>query len=360
MFSNGRRPQIGGIMPGMAVKTLVAITLVGLCGVACGKKEPGPAQEDGPSELPKPPVRARNIDTERKVTVFQNPPELPRYKSLTVKHAGKAPTRLLTYRPDDKARQFVVSARVKSRELAAGTWSEFVALPEIRYGLGLQAVPAETGPTTVNIRGLEAEVGKPSQSDAKRAENAVRVANDFLVRYRKHLERRRATATIDATGRPGSLTLSPDLAKSPENPRITHEFQQLMLEGIVPLPGEPVGVGARWRAVTLLRRGPGVVTQTGEYELLSATDDRLEIRAEITQIGERQLIAAPGAPNSVSAELVALFWQIRGKLEVSLGSFTPTSGTLEVEMRVHSRLLRRDRPIDQFIESTGTVGFSTK
>ncbi|MCG8420529.1 MAG: hypothetical protein MJE77_21550 [Proteobacteria bacterium] len=313
--------------------------------------------------------RVRSIGTERQLKVFHAPPQLPIHHPVRLAETGKAPRRALRYRPAQPgqkgetgpvARSFVIAARVGVRELDQGTWGPRVELPEIRYGLGFYstagpATGATSGDLFFQVRGLEGEIGEVDQSDARLAEHAKRGADYFLTRYRKHLERRRLTVRIDPSGRLKELTFSPDLAGKPEADNTRRQIEQILVESIVPLPAQAIGAGARWTGRTVLWRDTSVVTQTAEYELISAKKDRLRIAVKLTQIGERQVVQLPDLPPSVTAELIGLFWRARGEFEVDLTSVTPVSAALEVEMRTHNRLVEPTRTRERLVESLGTV-----
>jgi hypothetical protein len=364
------------------------------CGSSCGSSSTSGNERDQPDEIATMPLQSRSITPT--YTEHIKPPPLPQQDEIELIDAGKAPRRMFRYRPDDKARELVITARITSRELGQGSVGPRVAVPEIRYGLGLGATAAPasaddrkdakdakgtkgakgakdddsgTGNAAmirVDLRGLVATVAEPAQDEADPTAPTA-AADDFLAHYRGHVERRRATAMLSDRGFIGPVTLMPDAATSAQASDIRHAIEQLIIESVVPVPQQAVGKGARWRVTTRLRRGPSVVTQKAEYVLLDAKKDRLRVKATVTQIGERQIMSMPGLPPSMLAELIALFWRAEGELEVVASSLTPVAGTLSVEMRVHGRTMKidannLDQPgggQDHFIENLGTVVLST-
>lgn len=340
----------------------LALVLAVLVCAGCGNRDDRPRHNAAGTEptAQAVPFKSTVLPAERKHTVFQTPPPLPQQKEPVLDHAGQAPRKVLRYQPDDKARELVITARIQSRELAGGEWTARTPLPEIRYGLGIQRQAMDRDMFTLDLRGLKAEVAASTQPDAGLRARANLLAAEFLARYRKLVERRRASLRLSDRGFLGELVLAPDAAESAEAPEIGQELQQLLLEAMVPLPGEAIGKGARWQATTIMRRGAGVVTQRAEYELLSMDKDRVRIKATLTQLGERQLLSMPDLPPSAMAELIALFWRAGGELDISLSSATPLAATLNVEMRAHSRLSSAGGEVDHYVESSGAVILTTR
>ena len=285
-----------------------------------------------------------------------NMPPVPRVESLRLLDAGKGRRQSLRYALDEQPRAFVITVRLETRRMAAGDWEPRVTLPEIGYGLAV--TPGADG--ALSLRGLAARVAE-STAKGKDGEGAARATSDFLGRYRANLEGRLATATVDERGLLDQVTPVDDAAgKGPAAPEMRHEVEQLLLESVVPFPEEPVGKGARWEVITVLRRGAGVVKQVATYELLEAQKDRLRVAARLVQNGEHQVVNPAGLPAGTVAEILALVWRASGELVVSPASVTPLSGTLDVEYRVHGRVERGLLRNEYFVESAGKVTLATE
>lgn len=318
----------------------------------------------------------RSLNPERKVTEFQKPPELPRREPIALLDAGTGKKRALRYALEDGGRELTVRARVTVREFTDGAWRDPMTLPEIRLGIGINRI---AGRDDLQIRGLEAVLGDapaaapeavspaepagaPRQPDPAQVAQA---AEQFLARHTAYLERRRGTVTMDPRGLLGRIALTPDAEASADAPYIRAQMAQMLIESVVPLPEEPIGKNARWRAVTLLYRGQTVVKQTGEYQLLSVDGKRARLSVTLTQIGEHQAVGGPDLPPSHRAELVALYWRARGELELDLASPTPIAGAMDVELRVHGRVIEMTdlggtgRTNDYFLDSQGKLELGT-
>jgi hypothetical protein len=139
---------------------------------------------------------------------------------------------------------------------------------------------------------------------------------------------------------------------------------QRLLALIVPVPAEPVGAGASWRAVTILRRGPAVAKQTAIYTLIARGPARWKLHVKLQRVGQRQQIVDPGLPPATSAELVALLRALEGDVEVDPTLPLIAGGALTVESQLHARLqppASAGQPrlaiVEQMFEDTGKVSF---
>jgi hypothetical protein len=279
----------------------------------------------------------------------------PRVRSFELLAEGKAPRQALRYTGAAGERALHITVRMDSREFAGETWTPWGTLPEIRYGLALRREAAQGG---LEVRGLDIAVAEPAAAAPEVTEYVKRVAAELSRRYRDQVQGRRASATIDARGR--IEVLEPVAGgQPPPGAHTRQEMLQILAESVVPLPEEPVGVGARWQVTMLMRRGAGMVNQVGTYELLDiAKDGTWRIRAALVQDGEHQTISAPELPAGFSAELLALVWRAEGEVTVAPASLTPSAGTLAVEYRVHSRIEGQAGRRDLLLESKGKIELS--
>lgn len=292
------------------------------------------------------PVRATTVDL-----------PAPRVRSFELLAPGKAPRQALRYGAEAGERQLTVAVRVDTREYTGKEWTPWGTLPEIRYGL---ALGREAGQTALAVRGLDVEIGQPAAAAPDVAAYVTRVTEEMAQRYRGQVQGRRAGATIDARGR---IELVEPVAGSEPAPgaHTRREMLQILAESVVPLPEEPVGVGARWQVTMLLGRGAAMVNQVATYELLGIEKSGAwRIRATLAQDGEHQMVTAPELPAGVTAELVALVWRAEGELQVSPSALTPLAGKLAVEYRVHSRLHSGQGRQELLLDSKGEIELTTR
>jgi hypothetical protein len=282
---------------------------------------------------------------------------LPMTESFTLVDAGAAPRARLRFAWDPHAsREVVVAAALSSRRMEGNAWSDPLAVPAIREGFGVTTTPAAGGGATIAFRGLDAAVdGTPPPDQAARAD-------EYLADFRDHLQRRRGTIVADDRGRLSGFAFddaSP--LKAGSHDRATDDLTERWLAAAVPLPDEAVGPGARWRVVTALRAGAAIVKQTAEYTLVEARPDRWIVDEVVRRIGEDQLVDAPGLPAGAIAELIALFREQRGRVELSRALPWPVAGQVTTELRVHVKLGVPGAGVrEELTEDTGTLSFSSK
>jgi hypothetical protein len=142
---------------------------------------------------------------------------------------------------------------------------------------------------------------------------------------------------FESNGGVGEISFAEDPLRQHSGAEID-ELSQRLLGVAVPLPSVPIGVGARWRAVTVLRQGLGVVKQTASYELIGQDGPSLTLTVDIKRVAEEQRVAAPGMPPGTTVDLVALFRRVTGRLEVRLDEALPIRGDLTIEARSHQRI----------------------
>lgn len=346
----------------LAVAGLSAALIASCSGRKSEKNKRADEPPPGPDERRS--LSMQRLTPERTRKEFQKPPALPELKPVKLIAAGDEPRAPLRYRLDETAREFTIATSTSVREYNGQDWTELRTMPDVTIGLGVRRTGADNRLWVIDIRGLKAEVGTAPRAadgttaadkDGQDARPQVEPAavDSFLDRYRSYVERRRAQLPVTDSGRPGKPMLSPDARMSEDAQAISTELSQLLLENVVPLPEEAVGKGARWRAVSLLYRGRNVVKQTGEYELLSKPGERVRLSVRVTQIGEQQMIDAPELGAKTRAELVSLFWQVAGEIELSVRAPTPMAGSLSTELRVHGRMVSPGGTREYSLESTG-------
>ena len=316
--------------------------LVGFALVACGSKDPGsPAPQglpvDPASATPEPPR-----DVTFNVHRFEPPAiELPAQAAFSLLDSGAPPRAALRYELAAGPASFHTETRLTSRQLANNTWSPKQTLPPIRTGL--EITPA----APLAVRGLPGSiVGAPTPE-----------ATRYLATWQT-IEDRRFTIGFDDRGQLGAIAGAdgPDGATPGAS---TDELAQRLLATIVPLPEEPVGLGATWRVVTVLRQRPAIVKQTATYTLKARTATGWKIAIDIQRIGEPQLLLDPALPPDTSAELIALVRRFEGTLELARTRPLPR-GKLAFSSTLHVRLLHRTEGVaEQIFEDTGTVTLTT-
>jgi hypothetical protein len=276
---------------------LIAITLC-----ACGSKDSG-----------SPPVEHRDPQVGSGDHVLAQPPrDLPKQESFKLLDAGSGEVVALRYAlgGDTTTTVTMALAQVGTIETKFVTAANGVGAIRIRPGAGT------------------------ADSDAGRA---------YLGPWHA-VENRVATATFDDRGELGRIGFADDPTGKASQDAIDDVTQRL-LALVVPLPVEPVGVGAQWRVVTALVQAPVVVKQTATYTLVDAHTIKVDIR----RVGEEQEI--PGG-----IDVIAAVRTYTGTVRLALDRALPAGGSLAVASTMH---LRSAQAGDQIITDQGAVTLSS-
>lgn len=286
-----------------------------------------------------------------RVIVMEEPPiALPHQESLQLLAAGTGARAELRYALAAGTTAVIARSALASRHLEHTAFTAPAALPAIRDGFEVSIAAPRAG--RIALRPVIGQAAQPSPD-----------ADAYLAPWRTLLQGRPITVELDDRGAIGAIRFDddPDGATSA---RARDELVQHLLQLIVPLPAEPVGTGASWRAITILRQGPAIAKQTATYTLLARSPARWKLHVKLQRVGQQQAITDPALPPGTSAELVALFRALDGDVEIDPALPLIAGGALTVESRLHARLQppappgQRPEPIEQMFEDTGKVSFA--
>ena len=150
------------------------------------------------------------------------------------------------------------------------------------------------------------------------------------------LEQAKGRMVVDATGR----TLSQDLALPAVGgvgPQPSIEgFRQSFSQLFVVLPEEPVGEGAKWKAISHFESNGVPIQQTATYELLEVSGTQIEVgvvfeQAATTELGQREL---PGG----TIDLGSFAAVGKGKVVQRLDRVAPERGESHARTKLVSTL----------------------
>lgn len=280
------------------------------------------------------------------VVVMDEPkPDLPHQELFRLVDAGKGARSALRYALTAGTAAFTARTALSSRHLEAGQFSAPVALPAIRDGFAITTTADHP-----DRLALHALTGEAAASTAD--------ASAYLAPWRTQLQDRHLTVTLDDRGGFTAIAFDDDPAGA-RSEQARDELVQRLLITIVPLPAEPVGAGASWRVVTILRQGPAYAKQTATYTLTSRTPAAWKVHVKLQRIGQEQRISDPALPRGTTADLLALFRALEGDVEVDPAHPLIAGGSLTIESRMHVRLQDAGQPpTEQMFEDTGSVVFS--
>ncbi len=311
-----------------------------------------PAPIDAAASAPDPAPVSRGSRT---IALPEPAIALPQQESFQLLAPGRGRRTTLRYRLVPGTAVVTARTELASRHLAHGVFTPPAQLPAIRDGFAIEITSTAD---RVALRALVADAAVQSPDTAA-----------YLATWRRELEGRQITLAIDDRGGFGAIAFTDDPSGA-RSARARDELTDRLLSRIAPLPAEPVGLGARWRVVTILRQGPAVAKQTATYTLIARTAAGWKLHLALQRVAEQQAIIDPALPRGTTAELIALFRSLEGDIEIDPRLPLVAGGSLTVESRLHARVsppAASPQPAasplppperDQMFEDTGRVNFA--
>jgi hypothetical protein len=99
---------------------------------------------------------------------------------------------------------------------------------------------------------------------------------------------------------------------------------------MVPLPQEPVGVGARWTAHTESELNGINLTMDAHYRLVERDGDRVVLEVSLDQKAGDQVIELPNVPDGVVSHLSSMHLSGSSRVVVDLGHPLPVESRMEI------------------------------
>ncbi len=331
----------------------LGVTALGLAGVACGggggsgTPAPGSASGSGSAIAPLPAtIDVTKMGSAAPVRMAEPEVPLPKALGFELVSAGSGALAPLRYALAPGPVDYLLETRMKSRALQDGAWTTPIEQVPLRNGFAI--APGDKA-GFLAVRALPIEI-----LGTKTPEAAAHAAT-----WTKNLANRRLAVTVDDRGRLGTLDFQDDPNRTQE-PSAREDATQRWLGTLVPLPAEPVGVGASWRVMTALRQGLAVMKQTGTYTLTARTPKAWTIHAVVRRDAEDQTVTDPRFPPGTTTEVVAIVRTLEGDLTV-----VPTqplgTGTLAVDSRAHLRITPpKGAMSENILEDTGSLVLTVK
>ena len=288
-----------------------------------------------------------------KVIVMDEPPiVLPRQESFRLLDPGKGARSPLRYTLAARTSAVMARLTLTSRHLEHGNFTAPEALPVIRDGF------AVTG----------ADHGRLALRAVPRQATKASPLSDAYLAAGRSFENRGISLEVDDRG--GLAAFHFDDDPSGVASAAAHDvLAQSLLTLVVPVPDEPVGRGASWRVVSILRQGPATIKQTATYTLLAREPKRWRLHVKQQRVGENQSIVDPSLPRGTAIELIALFRVLEGDIEVEPALPLIAGGAMTLESRLHVKTQLPPAPgagsqaappaaIEQMVEDTGRISFA--
>lgn len=221
---------------------------------------------------------------------------------------------------------------------------------------GVQDLPSVPVPTTKTRLSVEVEEARSGGFSVRQSVDAVDVISvpetpktvvDQVKAATEPLAQYRAVMRMDPRG----AVLGGEVMLPRDVPVMVRQTMQQMTESLgqlaVPLPAEPVGVGAKWTAVHDIEQSGMKLRQTAHYTMVSRDGDKASLELTIDQQLVDPNVDVPGMLGA-SARVGRFESSGRGTLELDLSHVTPTAMhmTIDLSLSMDVSMLGQDQHLE--------------
>jgi hypothetical protein len=130
----------------------------------------------------------------------------------------------------------------------------------------------------------------------------------------------------------------------PKNLQAIDNIEQLVYWTTVPVPTEPIGLGAKWKVSRILDEGGLRVEQVASYELTKIEDTRFEVTVAVHKTARPQTVTPPGTGPDESYQVTLYDSKGNGKVEADFGKPVPVRSKIDTvaDMAMHTAAAQGD------------------
>lgn len=282
------------------------------------------------------------------ITITKPPP------TVTLLDAGKEPRRDLRLKFVQGASQrSVMSMKISQKETTDGEEAPAQAVPPIIETLEVQVESVGLdGDATISMQIVDAH----ADAGAEGVDPVVAaMMNDAFA----NIVGLAATFTVTTRGVYTSMTFDPPNDLPQEMDQALNSMSKSMDQMSNPFPIKPVGVGAKWRVVSVIEMGASLV-MTREFELVAIDGDTLTLRAtgDIHLAHGKDQANIPDLPEGMTMTFDSISGSVNGTTVQNLRELMPRSGkvsqstTIVSTMSFDEVVLKSKMQIDLVVELT--------
>ncbi|MCA9279124.1 MAG: hypothetical protein H6815_14190 [Phycisphaeraceae bacterium] len=123
-------------------------------------------------------------------------------------------------------------------------------------------------------------------------------------------------------------------------------MRQSLTQMMVPLPDQPIGVGAKWKVITRATINSMTVEVASTYELLNRTKDSFKLRISYDQTAASQNVTLPQLPPGTTMKLNKMTGSGSAESEFATATFLPIASKLNMKNAVDMSMDMGGTPID--------------
>ncbi len=322
----------------MIVRTTLCLCLCSL--LACDTKEPAPAK---PAPRAPAMVAAATPATASSAIPIPTPKDgvveaaaadalltLGAPSLVRVLNAGAEPRVLLRYEVPAGSKQSTDMRMAMELEMrAAGNDLPRQKVPDLVMRMDLVAATRDA--SGVRVDGVISKVTtEPKSDDEKKLARS-------MAKALAGIQGLRVSYVATPEGRVRDITIAAGAAVDPRSLEMLDQMKQSFDSMVVPLPNEPVGVGAAWQVVGRMKAGAEVL-QFSTYTLrkleVGKSSPIVELDSELVQLAAARAMSVPG--NGATGKLEEFRSSGKGSIRADLGKLVPERATGDVQGHVIS------------------------
>lgn len=303
----------------------LAVALAALAGCTSsdsGDPAPPPPKKEADKAEPAPEVAAdADGKTGKRVTIANATPPV-----VTVEEAGADPKQALRFAPvAGTSEPMLMTLNMTMKMSAGGQKMPAVTSPPI-ITTGKTEVTGVTADKITMVYKIESMTVQDKAGTNPAMVKTMRSMLEGLEPFEAHVE-------MDARGvMLGGYVDIPEGLPAPMQ-QMMEQLQQSLAQIVVPLPSEPVGVGARWTSVGQVEQGGMKIQQTAHYSLDKHADEAVSLAVTVKQELVDPSFEPPGMPG-VKGKIELFQSGGKGNVELSLTHLTPTSMSTEIKLKM--------------------------
>lgn len=319
---------------------LAAVSLLSLG--ACGKKAP---DEAGRSKTARPPATSTRPAAAPARGHAEGPrprgPVEPLPKAMTIRLVapGSGAKRVLRYKIPAGTRQtFALEIRLSLKMTMAGHSIPKAVLPIMRFHLSAEC-------RTVDAKGEMRMAFQLARVEVVERKGVIQPVLDQIQGRVGALKGLKGTFTLTPRGETRDLQMAAPGGLPAQLSQVLHSIDEQMRHMAVPLPAEPVGLGAKW-VVTMPTTVQNVRSgQRITYALGKLAPESASLAVSVVQWAPPQPLAAPGLPAGMRARLLSLRGSGSGVTRVFFGKMVAPART-RMRLYLSAQMIRAGRASD--------------
>ncbi len=163
---------------------------------------------------------------------------------------------------------------------------------------------------------------------------------------------------VSPKGRVRDVKLAMPAGVPPAAQQLLNGMSQSFESMVTPLPGEAVGVGARWQVVSRTATGGADLLQSAIYTLKARNGDHATLDLALTQLSASDTIHNPQMPAGMAAKVRAFHSGGTGTTQIDLKSVAPEGAAMTLKTAMDISVQGGTSADESSVETTTTVTVS--